>query len=127
MLSSRALVLGGMMDWGREWLKIIILWQSCESRTMRVRFSGDDTGTVFLAACVCGGVVAVPWISLVSAYFLRLVLQPFHQSCELVHIDFQSIHFLLKPRVCSFGLERWMVMFRGHNRVDSDWHFSQDK
>lgn len=41
-------------------------------------FGGDDTGTASLAAWVCGGVVAVSLISLVPAYFLRLVLQPFH-------------------------------------------------
>lgn len=36
MLLSGDLVITRMMDWGREWLKIIILWQSCESRNLRV-------------------------------------------------------------------------------------------
>lgn len=73
MFPYGALVHVGMMDWGRGWLKIIILWQSCESRKIRV-FGGDDIETVFLAAYVCVGVVAVTWISLVSNHFLRLVL-----------------------------------------------------
>lgn len=64
---------------------------------------------------------------LVSAYFWGRFSSP---SINLVRQSLQTtktIHFLLKWRVCSFCLEGWMMMYRGHSRDDNDWHFSHDE